>query len=117
MTKELEAGAELDAEVTRLLGTFWPGRMAYSINWTAAGLAIEAMRERGWWCEIKSPSLKGAEGADWWAGFTALGSSGWNGRADHKGSGVTGPLAICRAIVAALGAEQPSQPAGRWCAP
>lgn len=38
----------------------------------------------------------------YWAGFTPMGATGWNGRDDWRASGETMPLAVCRAILRAV---------------
>lgn len=62
---------------------------------------IREMREHGYWCEMRSPWTTDDD-AQWWAGFTPHGTTGWNGRPDHWHSGDTLSEAVCRAAVAAM---------------
>lgn len=113
---ERKAGRELDAEVAeRVFGfkvvrdpndidliaqddSFVPTRRVppYSTDIAAAWLVVEKLSDR-FHCRIKTPFMAGEK---YFAGFTPLGVTGWNGRPDHEGSGDTAPLAICLAALA-----------------
>ena len=49
----------------------------------------------GWWLDLRSPFLETE--SDWFAGFTPLGTSGWNGRPDHVAANDNPATAICEA--------------------
>lgn len=66
-----------------------------SSTWEGMGTLIAAVLKRGWWCVVKSP-FEG--GQPWHAGFTPLGTTGWNGRPDWKGSGDDAPMAVALAV-------------------
>lgn len=120
----LAAGPDLDMEVDRAL--FWQGTYSriptvgephrwfrsmpqpgnvepfphYSDNLGEAWLIVGKMSS-DWHMRLLSPFRKGDL---WWAGFTPLGSTGWNGKPDHEASAETAPLAICRAALKVIGA-------------
>lgn len=119
------SGRELDAAVAReVMGwwsvyyddeTFtdeWSGRPGdkhaarawvppYSTNIAAAWEVVDELVHR-FHTVVKGPFHVGS---DWFAGFTPVGVTGWNGRPDHKASGSTAPLAICRAALLAVRAS------------
>ena len=105
-------GRALDLAVTKVFSptsprcigaVTWP--RCYSTDLKAAfELAIE-MEARGYWLRLISPFQAGEP---WWAGFTPLGTSGWNGRPDYEASGPTPMVAICRAVLLTIrGKEEP----------
>jgi ABA sandwich protein len=125
----LPAGRELDALVAeKVMGFHWEGRFLtpqrshqtfaerhfdgrlipggllprYSTDFSAAWGVVEEMERRGFHGVVRTPFTP-EDG--YHAGYTPHGSTGWNGRPDHRGSGETAPLAICRAALAAV---QPS---------
>jgi hypothetical protein len=67
--------------------------------------AAEMMHARGYWLELHSPFM--AEDTEWWAGFTPLATTGFNGRPDHTARGATPALAICRAILKVFASAEP----------
>ena len=69
----------------------------YSTSIADAWLVVETMRDLGFWCVVKSPFIPGEL---YHAGFTPHATSGWNGRADHRGSGDTPAFAISNAALA-----------------
>lgn len=79
----------------------WPCHTDHLPKWStdiAASLdgVIGFMAEQGYWCIMKTPFQPGGA---FHAGFTPHNTTGWNGRADHRGSGRALPLAICRAAL------------------
>ena len=80
-------------------------RPHYSTELKAAFEAVAEMQRRGYWLRLISPFQPGQP---WWAGFTSLGASGWNGRPDYEASGPTPMVAICRAALLTIrGKEEP----------
>ena len=75
----------------------WKSTLGYTVNIAAAFQVVDAMNERGYWAQMRSPFGTGENNDGWWCGFTPHGSTGWNGRPDHWTSAPTLPLAICRA--------------------
>lgn len=71
----------------------------YSTDMGDAWYVVERMSALGWWARIQSPFTRGEPSS---AGFTPLGTSGWNGRPDHFVRSPSVPLAICLAALAAL---------------
>lgn len=77
--------------------------LPYSTNIGAAWQVVEELSDR-FHLQLTSPFQFNEP---WWAGFTPLGVTGWNGRPDFKASGDTAPLAICLAALKAV--------VWRWC--
>lgn len=77
----------------------------FSRSWEAAGMVVEQMATRGYWCQMRTP-FEPHGGPDCWAGFTPHSTTGWNGRPDHWTQAETIPLAICLAALATLEASQ-----------
>lgn len=75
----------------------------YSITWEGMRLVVESMQAKGWWLVLKSPFVLGEP---YYAGFTPLGTSGWNGRPDFGASGDDAPHAVCLAALLALEATR-----------
>ena len=95
--------AELCAAVAPLLG--WVNGYSQDaqdrlLSWSGIGLVVEAMREKGWWMRLDSP-FNATE--PYWAGFTPLNTTGWNGRPDHKASD---PIPWRAVYIAALAARE-----------
>lgn len=80
---------------------------AYSTDLNAAWKVVEAMRRRGFWCQMRTPFGTPEQKLDdgCWAGFTPHGTSGWNGKPDNWTSAPTAPHAICLAALKAVGVE------------
>jgi hypothetical protein len=73
----------------------------FSRSWEAAGMVVEQMAKKGYWCQIRN-EFESPGGIDCWAGFTPHGTTGWKGRPDHWTKAETVPLAICLAALATL---------------
>ena len=97
MTKEL-VGRELDKALALALG-YRSFAWHPSERIVDAWQVVEVMMQRGFHARLKTPF---ESGQPFFAGFTPLGVSGWNGRPDHEGSGDSMPLAICRAALQAV---------------
>ncbi len=79
----------------------WQAVPFYSTDVSAAFKVVDRMMKRGYWLELKWLELKSPffEGESWWAGFTPLKVTGWNGEPDNNMAGDTAMLAICRAAL------------------
>lgn len=68
---------------------------------------LVALKDRGWWVQIKTPFQPGTANGDlYWVGLTPLGTSGWNGRPDHHVGDVSLRGALWRAALLALIGER-----------
>lgn len=67
----------------------------YSEEIAAAMDVVQHITDAGWYWRLLSPFTK-AGGADWWAGVTPQGRSGWNGRPDLEAHADSWPEAIAR---------------------
>lgn len=101
----LSESRETDHLVGKVLGE-WPPPF-YSTNRGDAWKAVEAFAKlRKMHASVRTPfetRLRPGHPSYplYWAGFTPMGTTGWNGRDDWRGSGETMPLAVCRAILRA----------------
>ena len=77
-------------------------RPRYSTDLRAAFELVAEIEARGYWLRLVSPFQPGQP---WWAGFTPLGVTGWNGRPDYEASGPTPMVAICRAALLTVSGE------------
>lgn len=78
---------------------------AFSTNIGAAWLVVQEL-ESAFHATLKTPFMKGDM---YWAGFTPLGATGWNGRPDFSGKGHTMPLAICHSALLVVRARRRSR--------
>jgi hypothetical protein len=67
----------------------------FSRNIHAAWMIVEKLMPV-YWLTVRTPFEAGSK---YNAGFTRLGATGWNGRADYTGQGESAPEAICRAAL------------------
>jgi len=79
----------------------------YSTDIAAARRVVNAMAERGYWCQLRNPFEKYGKG-DYWAGFTPHSTTGWNGTPDHWTPAESMELAICLAALETMKAEADS---------
>lgn len=99
----MKAGRELDALVAeKVMGDVGGTVPYYSASLEAMWLVIDAMYQRGYWCQMRTPFQAGADGDGFWAGFTPHGTSGWNGKPDHWTRADDMPHAICLAALEAV---------------
>ena len=61
------------------------------------------MHRRGFWMQLRSPF--GTDG-QWSCGFTPHLTTGWNGRPDYSAQADTPALAVCRAALLAVQAQE-----------
>lgn len=107
---KLPAGREMDHLVGKVIGV-WPPQF-YSTQNGDAWQAVELLaKQRKMHASVRTPfdtrrrDPRGEDGdyhpsyPSYWAGFTVMGATGWNGRDDWRASGETMPLAVCRAIL------------------
>ncbi len=99
-TPEVDAWHSMDSTLFISQAEF----AAYESSIEAAFAVVEKMREKGYWCEMRN-QFTVVETPDCWAGFTRLGTTGWNGVPDNWTQAATIPFAICRAALAAVRAS------------
>lgn len=106
----MPAGPELDTLLVEALGLT---RIApfYSNNDIWGPSIMSRMSELGWCARIGSPFTAGDK---WWAGFTPMGMSGWNGSPDYDCPGETFALAVCRAAVLAMQNRSRDEAEATW---
>lgn len=92
----LEEVKKIVKENPHVLGINYHGCPEFSADVGAAFQVVAKMQGRGYWLELKSPFF---EGEQWWAGFTPLYTSGWNGEPDNNMPGSSAMLAICRSAL------------------
>ena len=70
----------------------------FPTNMTAAIGLSDSIQDR-YWMELKSPFEPGCQ---WFAGFTPIGTTGWNGIPDNQMPGTVPARAITRAFILAM---------------
>lgn len=118
----MDAGRKLDALVAEyVIGGYWEGlsskiarndgtiynypKYSSPTAIAAAWQVVEAMAQRGFWCQMRTPFQAGEDGDGYWAGFTPHGTTGWNGKPDHWTQSEALTSAICLAALKAVGIE------------
>lgn len=71
-------------------------------NLNQTWMLVKKLQNTGFWLKLTTPFL---QGEPHFAGFTPLGTTGWNGVPDHMGQGATAQEAICEAALAVLDAR------------
>jgi hypothetical protein len=89
------SGWELDRLIGRLIFAT-ETRLRSFRTMIGAGILLTYQQDRGYWAQIRTPFVTGDL---YWAGFTPLGATGWNGVPDYYASGPTLPLAVCYAAL------------------